>query len=55
MGVSLITLCQFKCLLRVGTGLLIGATINRAPEGLFGAAISDSGVEDYLKVCSGTF
>ena len=32
------------------TGLLIGACINRAPEGTFGAAVAEVGVMDLLKV-----
>lgn len=32
-------------------GLLVGACINRAPEGTFGAAVAEVGVMDLLKVC----
>jgi prolyl oligopeptidase PreP (S9A serine peptidase family) len=32
------------------TGLLVGACINRAPAGTFGAAVADVGVMDLLKV-----
>lgn len=31
-------------------GLLVGACINRAPEGTFGAAVAEVGVMDLLKV-----
>jgi hypothetical protein len=31
-------------------GLLVSACVNRAPEGLFGAAIAEVGVHDLLKV-----
>jgi hypothetical protein len=31
-------------------GLLIGACVNRAPEGTFGAAVAEVGVMDLLKV-----
>jgi hypothetical protein len=34
------------------TGLLIGACVNRAPEGTFGAAVAQVGVMDLLKVTS---
>jgi len=34
----------------VSTGLLVSACVNRAPEGLLGAAIADVGVHDLLKV-----
>lgn len=33
------------------TGMLVGGTINRAPEGLFGAAVAEGGLFDFLKVC----
>lgn len=33
-------------------GLLVGACVNRAPEGTFGAAVAEVGVMDLLKVCS---
>jgi hypothetical protein len=32
------------------TGLLVGACVNRAPEGTFGAAVAEVGVMDLLKV-----
>ena len=35
-------------------GLLVSACVNRAPEGLHGAAVADVGVHDLLKVCSAT-
>ena len=31
-------------------GLLVGACVNRAPEGTFGAAVAEVGVMDLLKV-----
>lgn len=31
-------------------GLLVGACVNRAPEGLLGAAVAEVGVLDLLKV-----
>ena len=49
MVVSLIALFFIRMFTRQ-TGLLIGATVTRAPEGLFGAAIAEGGVQDYLKV-----
>lgn len=33
-------------------GLLVSACVNRAPEGLFGAAVAEVGVHDLLKVHS---
>ena len=33
------------------TGMLVGGSINRAPEGLFGAAVAEGGLFDFLKVC----
>lgn len=35
---------------REWTGLLVAACVNRAPEGLLGAAVADVGVLDLLKV-----
>ena len=35
---------------RSGTGLLVCATVARAPEGLFGAVIAEYGVQDLLRV-----
>ena len=32
-------------------GLLVGACVNRAPQGTFGAAVAEVGVMDLLKVC----
>ena len=32
------------------TGLLVSACVNRAPEGLLGAAVAEVGVHDLLKV-----
>lgn len=37
----------------VYTGLLVAACVNRAPEGLFGAAVAEVGVLDLLKVILG--
>lgn len=34
----------------MGTGLLVAACVNRAPEGLIGAAVAEVGVHDLLKV-----
>jgi len=34
----------------VSAGLLVGACVNRAPEGTFGAAVAEVGVLDLLKV-----
>lgn len=31
-------------------GLLVGACVNRAPQGTFGAAVAEVGVMDLLKV-----
>jgi prolyl oligopeptidase len=36
----------------VSTGLLVSACVNRAPEGLIGAALAEVGVHDLLKVQS---
>lgn len=36
----------------VSIGLLVSACVNRAPEGLHGAAIAEVGVHDLLKVLS---
>jgi prolyl oligopeptidase len=33
------------------SGLLVAASVIRAPEGTFGAAVAEVGVHDYLKVC----
>jgi prolyl oligopeptidase len=38
----------------VSIGLLVSACVNRAPEGLFGAAVAEVGVHDLLKVGSHT-
>jgi len=38
----------------VSIGLLVSACVNRAPEGLFGAAVAEVGVHDLLKVHSHT-
>jgi len=38
----------------VSIGLLVSACVNRAPEGLFGAAVAEVGVHDLLKVRSHT-
>lgn len=35
---------------RICLGLLVAACVNRAPEGLFGAAVAEVGVLDLLKV-----
>ena len=44
---------MFVCLLwTLSTGLLVAACVNRAPEGLLGAAVADVGVLDLLKVIS---
>ena len=32
-------------------GLLVAACVNRAPEGMIGAAVAEVGVLDLLKVC----
>ena len=37
-------------LLGCDAGLLVAACVNRAPEGLLGAAVADVGVLDLLKV-----
>ena len=36
--------------LRTEKGMLVGGSINRAPEGLFGAAVAEGGLFDFLKV-----
>jgi len=36
-------------------GMLVGGTVNRAPEGLFGAAVAEGGLFDFLKFCNFTF
>lgn len=36
-------------------GLLVAACVNRAPEGLFGAAIAEVGVLDLLKVWTNSY
>lgn len=42
---------SLKCLAFGYSGLLVGACVNRAPEGLLGAAVAEVGVLDLLKVC----
>jgi hypothetical protein len=37
-------------LLLLPLGLLVSACVNRAPEGLLGAAVAEVGVHDLLKV-----
>jgi hypothetical protein len=49
MAVNLIALFSMRMFTH-RTGLLIGAAVTQAPEGLFGVAISKGGVQDYLKV-----
>lgn len=49
VGVVLV-LCIVIHLLSDFAGLLVGACVNRAPEGTFGAAVADVGVMDLLKV-----
>jgi prolyl oligopeptidase len=38
----------------ISIGLLVSACVNRAPEGLHGAAVAEVGVHDLLKVGSAT-
>lgn len=45
-----LVLCIVIHLFSESTGLLVGACVNRAPEGTFGAAVADVGVMDLLKV-----
>jgi hypothetical protein len=47
---SSILISQVITLLLLLPGLLVSACVNRAPEGLLGAAIAEVGVHDLLKV-----
>jgi len=51
MAVGLRSILFSSMSLRSETGMLVGGSINRAPEGLFGAAVAEGGLFDFLKVC----
>jgi hypothetical protein len=51
VGLSINLTCGPQ-LVTISTGLLVSACVNRAPEGLFGAALAEVGVHDLLKVHS---
>lgn len=46
---QLLHIFEIVCSIR-SSGLLVAACVNRAPEGLIGAAIAQVGVLDMLKV-----
>lgn len=47
---SILVSLVITLLLLLLIGLLVAACVNRAPEGLLGAAIAEVGVHDLLKV-----
>jgi len=49
-GNELLVFSSAATCLSIGTGLLVSACVNRAPDGLIGAAIAEVGVHDLLKV-----
>ena len=51
-AVRVLMLLSFEASTQQSLGLLVAACVNRAPEGLLGAAVAEVGVHDLLKVSS---